>query len=125
MSLADIFIDVDITLKCDIHKKEIKDNLDLILSSVPDIEMKRRDPRIVELVCQYVENYAKTKKYQLDKKKLVTEYLQKRFNLQPEELRDLDIQIERDIRNGIIKKVATSTMVKKVFMRFLKKQVIG
>jgi hypothetical protein len=125
MSLAEIYIDVDISLKQDIHLKEISDTLNKILESVPDVETKRRDPRIVELVCQYIENYAKDKKYKLDKKQIAVNFLKKRFNLQPEELRDLDVQIDRDMRHGIIRKVPTSTIVKKVICRFLKKKVVG
>ncbi len=125
MSLAEIYIDVDISLKQDIHLKEISDTLNKILESVPDIESKRRDPRIVELVCQYIENYAKDKKYKLDKKQIAVNFLKKRFGLQPEELRDLDVQIDRDMRHGIIRKVPTSTIVKKAVLRFLKKKVVG
>jgi hypothetical protein len=125
MSLAEIYIDVDISLKQDIHLKEISDTLNKILESVPDIESKRRDPRIVELVCQYIENYAKDKKYNLDKKQIAVNFLKKRFGLQPEELRDLDVQIDRDMRHGIIRKVPTSTIVKKAVLRFLKKKVVG
>jgi len=125
MSLAEIYIDVDISLKQDIHLKEISDTLNKILESVPDIESKRRDPHIVELVCQYIENYAKDKKYNLDKKQIAVNFLKKRFGLQPEELRDLDVQIDRDMRHGIIRKVPTSTIVKKAVLRFLKKKVVG
>ena len=123
MDLKELHLVVDSTLKQEIHIKEIHDNLNKLLDVIPDLNKKRTDCRIVELVCQYVENYAKNKKYAIDKKQIVIEFLKRKFNLDNNEIDNLAIQIERDLRHGIIKKATTSQVVKKCVINFIKKKV--
>lgn len=123
MEIADIYTDIDLDLKKDIRVNAILEKLDALLSTIPELDQKRTDNRIIELCCNYIENYCNNKKYKLDKKKIVMDFLKKKFSLHEPEMKSLDMTIEYMIRHGIIKKLSTSKTIKKFVLGVIKKRL--
>jgi hypothetical protein len=124
LTLDEIYVPVDASLKRDIRIKKVCDLIDAKLKTVPDLMTRRNDDEITELVCNVIENYCKAKKYKIDKKDTVKTFLQKLFTLNANELKQLDHDIELLHRRGLIKKIPYSKYAKRIVVGFLKKMIV-
>ena len=121
--MEEIYSNIDTTLKGDMKIKKILQKIDALLDSIPELQAKKNDIRIVELVCNFLENYCNSKKYKIDKKKVVMDYLKQKFGLTPEELKALDNSIEFVVRNTI-EKFGVYKSIKKYLSLTLKKRFL-
>jgi hypothetical protein len=120
-NLDEIYVPMSSSLKKDILIKKVCDLIDKKLRKIPDLLTRRNDEEITELVCNVIENYCKAKRYKVDKKDVVKVFLQKLFNLNADELKKLDRQIEFIHGRNLIKKIPYSKYIKRGAYNLLKK----
>jgi len=70
-------------------------------------------------------NSPEVKKYKMDKKPLVISILKEVFNLNDEEVKFIDIQIEDSIENKLIKSIPLFYKFGKIFFKVFKKSYIN
>ncbi len=123
MDTTTLYCDIDKDLKKDIMIKEITDKLDQVLAAIPDLHQKRTDMRIISLVSNVIENYINEKKYEVDKKKVILDYLKIKFGLNDLEMKTLEASIEFLVRHKIVKKISTFKTIKKYVTSAIKKRL--
>lgn len=107
--------------KAELKESAFKEEVVEILKNLKTLEVKRLHPKTTKLLCNIVENSPSVQKYKLNKKELVITILKDVFNLNDDELKFIDIQIEDLVENKLIKKLPWLYKTSKKLFHFLVK----
>ena len=95
----------------------LRGEIEKLLRAIPEIEKLKLNPEVTELVAIIVENTVK-KKSKIDKKTLVIEGLSLVFSYSPDEIKQLEDQIEYMYKKGMIVKISYFYKTYKYFKSF-------
>jgi len=111
-------------------EKQLVDNIDKRIKTLPEYQKLRLNPELILLVCNLVENavFDKKKKkkkiIKIDKKELVIRVLDAIFDYAEPEKKIVDTQVEFFFTNGDIKKVSFFKKCVSLFFEWVKKKLL-